>query len=174
MASERFSLTVLPVSVDPARTFNVSLHIAPRLTPSAGKDRLGDFPLFSQWGIAVTTGAKVHLFDQSGQEIACTPLWAAIEPRLWPFVFPPALSVAGPSFDTFQGRKWRTFPAKGVHDAAMAIQFISFLTSPDKPPAPSVYPLTRPIAEIARVSLIPSERENLLTTRARSRSAWTP
>jgi len=120
MASERFSLTVLPVSVDPARAFHVSLHIAPRLAPSAGKDHLGDFPLFSQWGIAVTGGAKIHLFDQSGQEIACTPLWAAIEPRLWPFVFPPALNVAGPSFDTFQGRKWRTFPAKGVHDAAMA------------------------------------------------------
>ena len=88
MASERFSLTVLPVSVDPARVFHVSLHIAPRLAPSAGKDHLGDFPLFSQWGITVTGGAKIHLFDQSGQEIACTPLWAAIEPRLWPFVFP--------------------------------------------------------------------------------------
>jgi hypothetical protein len=160
MASERFSLTVLPVSVDPARAFHVSLHIAPRLTPSAGKNHLGDFPLFSQWGIAITSGTKLHLFDQSGQEIACTPLWAAIEPRLWPFVFPPPLSVAGPSFDTFQGRKWRTFSAKGVHDAAMAVQFISFLTSPDKPPAPSVYPFTRPIAEIARVSPIPSERDS--------------
>ena len=72
MASERFSLTVLPVSVDPARDFHVSLHIAPRLTPSAGKT-LGDFPLFSQWGNAVTGDAKVHLFDQGGQEIACTP-----------------------------------------------------------------------------------------------------
>ena len=42
----------------------------------------------------------------------------------------------------------------------MAVQFISFLTSPDKPPAPSVYPFTRPIAEIARVSPIPSERDS--------------
>ena len=38
MASERFSLTVLPVSVDPARDYHVSLHIAPRLTPTAGKN----------------------------------------------------------------------------------------------------------------------------------------
>ena len=40
MASERFSLTVLPVSVDPARDYHVSLHIAPRLTPTAGKNHL--------------------------------------------------------------------------------------------------------------------------------------
>ena len=159
MASERFSLTVLPVSVDPARHFHVSLHIAPRLTPTAGKNHLGDFPLFSQWGNAVTSNAKVHLFDQDGQEIACTPRLAVIEPRLWPFVFPATLQVGKPSFDTFEGRKWRTFPAKTVHDTAMAVQFISFLSSPDKPPAPSTYPFTRPVFEFARLSMIPSERQ---------------
>ena len=159
MASERFSLTVLPVSVDPARDYHVSLHIAPRLTPTAGKNHLGDFPLFSQWGNAVTSNAKVRLFDQGGQEVACTPRSVAIEPRLWPFVFPATLQVGKPSFDTFEGRKWRTFPAKAVHDAAMAVQFISFLTSPDKPPAPSTYPFTRPVFEFARLSMIPSERQ---------------
>ena len=123
------------------------------------QDHLGDFPLFSQWGNAVTSDAKVHLFDQGGQEIACTPRSAAIEPRLWPFVFPATLQVGKPSFDTFEGRKWRTFPAKAVHDAAMAVQFISFLTSPDKPPAPSTYPFTRPVFEFARLSMIPSERQ---------------
>ena len=41
----------------------------------------------------------------------------------------------------------------------MAVQFISFLTSPDKPPAPSTYPFTRPVFEFARLSMIPSERQ---------------
>src|SRR5258708_15282069 len=72
MASERFSLTVLPVSVDPARAFHVSLHIAPRLTPSPGKIQLGNFPLFSQWGTAIAGAARIRLLDQSGTEIAST------------------------------------------------------------------------------------------------------
>jgi hypothetical protein len=155
MASERFSLTVLPVSVDPARAFHVSLHIAPRLTPSAGKNQLGDFPLFSQWGNAIAGDARIRLFDQSGTEITSRSLLDKIEPRLWPFVFPEALRVGKQSFDTFQGRDWRTFPAKAVHDSAMATQFVSFLSSPDKPPLPSVYPFTRPIAQIAEVSMAP-------------------
>jgi hypothetical protein len=159
MASERFSLTVLPVSVDPVRAFHVSLHIAPRLTPSAGKNRLGKFPLFSQWGNAVIGATQVRLFDQSGTEIASTPLWEKIDPKLWPFVFPEALRVAQQTFDTFQGRQWKTFSAKTVHDAAMATQFVSFLTSPDKPPLPSVYPFTGPIAEYAGVPIKPSRRE---------------
>ena len=155
MASERFSLTVLPVSVDPARSFHVSLHIAPRLTPSAGKNRLGDFPLFSQWGNAITSDARIRLFDQGGTEITSKPLLDKIDPRLWPFVFPETLRVGKQSFDTFKGRDWRTFAAKTVHDAAMATQFVSFLSSADNPPLPSVYPFTRPIAEIAEVSMIP-------------------
>lgn len=159
MASERFSLTVLPVSVDLARAFHVSLHVAPRLTPSAGKTQLGNFPLFSQWAAAVTGGARIRLFDQSGAEIASTARLDAIESRLWPLVFPETLGVAKQSFDTFQNRRWRTFPAKGVHDAAMATQFVSFLTSAAALPPPSTYPFTRPIAEFAHVPMTPSARK---------------
>jgi hypothetical protein len=155
MASERFSLTVLPVSVDPARAFHVSLHIAPRLTPSAGNNRLGDFPLFSQWGAAITGDARIRLFDQSGAEMVSRPRLDKIEPRLWPFVFPATLRVGKQSFDTLQGRDWRTFPAATVHNTAMATQFVSFLSSPDKPPLPSVYFLTPLIARFADVSMRP-------------------
>ncbi|MEA2864106.1 MAG: hypothetical protein QOC84_2062 [Bradyrhizobium sp.] len=157
MASERFSLTVLPVSVDPARGFHVSLHIAPRLTPSAGKTQLGDFPLFSQWGAAIAADARIRLFDQGGTEIVSRPLLDKVEPRLWPFVFPEMLRVGNQSFDTFQSREWLTFPAKTVHDTAMTTQFISFLSSPDKPPLPSLYFLTPEIARFAHVSTRPPD-----------------
>lgn len=133
---ERFSLTVLPVSVDPGRPFHVSLHVGPTLTPANPRARtLAAFPAFADWATLMKT-AEIVLADQAGKTIAATPLRDAIDPKLWPAVFPGTTPVRAPVTDTLDGRRWKTFPAKAVHDAARATTLLSVGQSAVMPPAP--------------------------------------
>jgi hypothetical protein len=140
--TERFLLTALPVSIDPVEHHHVSLHFAPRLTPDGSDGRLGDFALFRDWP-AHLSGARITLLNEAGAPISVTPLLGTVDPSLWADVFPPDTPVRGQRMDALANRRWRTFPAKAVHDSALATQFLAMLSSSTEPPAPSGSFLTR-------------------------------
>jgi hypothetical protein len=141
MTSERLMLTVLPVTIDPARPYHVSLHIAPRLSPSGATARLGEFASFSNWPKALTAVAKLALRDETGHEIAATPLLKPADPALWNAVFPSNTPVGARKHKSFTGRRWRTFAARHVHDVAVLHNFGAMLHSSTETVRPSASPL---------------------------------
>lgn len=132
MHNESFVLTVLPLTTQANARFHVSLHIAPRLTPTGLEEPLGAFACFHEWA----TAAKAMTFDLLSQSglIAATPLRERIDPTLWAKVFPSSTPVRAPVFDSFANRQWQTFPAKTVHDIAALMPLLGTLFFPiDRP-----------------------------------------
>ncbi len=132
MHSESFVLTVLPLTVQTNARFHVSLHIAPRLTPNGAEEPLQSFAHFREWA----TTARAMTFDLLGQAgaIPATALRDRIDPALWAKVFPPSTPVRAPVFDSFKNRRWRSFPAKTVHDIAGLMPLLGTLYFPLDPP----------------------------------------
>ena len=89
--SEYFVALALPVSAHADADLHVNVFISPKLSGAAGAT-LADFPLFQAWGEFARSGLDLTLVDQNGP-MATTLDTSAVEPALWPRVFPGSLSV---------------------------------------------------------------------------------
>jgi len=148
MPTEIFSVCALPHSCAVDDDFHVSLFVSPKLTPDVPFDELHTFSLFPHWGAVVKQDVTVELFDQAGV-IEATPLLGAVKPKVWDSAFPPDTPVNGRPVPNWQGRRWRTFDARTVHDFGKAVHLASMYAGPTAPPAPNEHPLAGPLAEIS-------------------------
>jgi hypothetical protein len=148
MPTEIFSACALPHSCAAAADFHVSLFVSPKLTPDVPLDELQTFSLFPHWGATVKQKVTVELFDQAGA-IEATPLLGQVQPKVWDSAFPPDTPVQGRSVPDWQGRRWRTFDARTVHDFGKAVHLATMYAGPTAPPAPDDHPLAGPLAEIS-------------------------
>ena len=148
--SEYFVALALPVSAHADADLHVNVFISPKLSGAAGAT-LADFPLFQAWGEFARSGLDLTLVDQNGP-MATTLDTSAVEPALWPRVFPGTLSVRINEVPKWQGRDWRTFPAKDAAEIAKAVHLATVVADPTTPVRPSAHPLIRPIWEYVRES----------------------
>jgi hypothetical protein len=148
MPTEIFSVCALPYSCASDADFHVCLFVSPKLTPDVPFDELGTFSLFPHWGALVKQHVTIDLFDEAGP-IEATPLLADVTPKVWDSAFPPETPVNGQPVPQWQGRRWRTFDARTVHDLGKAVHLATMYTSPTAPPAPHDHPLAGPLAEIS-------------------------
>ncbi|WP_294173693.1 hypothetical protein [uncultured Sphingomonas sp.] len=132
---ERFTLTALPLTSAEDRPFHVSLHIAPRVDDPEPGLLLGDCPLFASFTQRLL-GAEIVLLDETRSPISAEPLLSQADSELWPKLFPPDLPVRAPGTDTFENRKWQSFPVREVHDTARTVAVLSMFESPVDPPRP--------------------------------------
>ena len=146
MQSERFLVCALPHSARADSDFHVSLFVAPKLTPSAPQEPLGEFPTFRDWGRHVKRGARVELFDQNGP-IDCEPLLEPVDPPLWRKLFGKATPVLGQQVPRWDDRSWRSFDTRTVATLAKAVHLVTMYSDPTSPPAPRDHPLTRPLLQ---------------------------
>jgi hypothetical protein len=141
MSTELFTVVALPHSVAAGADFHVSLFVSPRLTPDTAEAELQEFEHFPHWA-AVVADAEIELFDQTGP-IATTPILAPLSSAVWDAVFPPDTPVRGPVGPDFDDRRWRTFRAAELHDAAKLLHLTAMFADPTSPPLPSIHPLGR-------------------------------
>lgn len=148
--SEYFVALALPASAHADADLHVNVFISPKLSGAAGAT-LADFPLFRAWGELVRSGLSLTLVDQNGP-MATTLDVSAVEPALWPRLFPGTLAVRANEVPKWQGRDWRTFPAKDAAEIAKAVHLATVVADPTTPVKPSAHPLIRPIWEFVRES----------------------
>lgn len=141
MATERFTVIALPLSVAADAEFHVSLFVAPHLVPDGGNGELGDFSLFPAWPTTLA-GATIELRNQ-GVVFACTPLLDVLQPDAWEAAFPPDTPVKAPTMPDLRNRQWRTFRAAEVQKYGKVLHMASMLASTTSPPKPSKHPLGR-------------------------------
>lgn len=139
MANERFLVTALPYSVDPAARFHVSLYVTPRLDASATDRQLRQFPLFAAWTDALVH-ARLGLADQTGQPFQVTAV-SEIKPGLWADAFPGDTQVRDRTRPPWSGRQWKSFSTRFSEQAAKALHALAVAGSPLDLPAPSQSPL---------------------------------
>lgn len=146
MQSEQFLVCALPHSARADSDVHVSLFVAPKLTPSAPQEPLGEFPTFRDWGKHVKRGARVELYDQNGP-IECEPLLDPVDPPLWRKLFGKATPVLGQEVPRWDDRSWRSFDSRTVATLAKAVHLVTMYADPTSPPAPRNHPLTRPLIQ---------------------------
>jgi hypothetical protein len=147
METELFIVCALPYSARPDSGYNVSLFVAPKLTPSQPGEKLNRFRVFSDWGRLAHKRLQIELFDQSGL-IECEPLLDAIEPGLWKKLFGPQTPVVGSAVPQWQDRHWRTFDTRNVQLLAKLLHLATIYTNPTSPPVPHTHPLAQPLERI--------------------------
>lgn len=143
--NECFVALALPVSANAGADLHVNVFISPKLSGAADVT-LADFPLFQAWAGFARSGLNLTLVDQNGP-MATTMDVSAVDPALWPRVFPGTLPVRANEVPRWQGRDWRTFPAKDAAEIAKAVHLATVVADPTTPVKPSAHPLTRPIWE---------------------------
>ena len=148
MPTEIFSVCALPYSCASGDAFQVSLFVSPKLTPDQPSDELRMFSLFPHWGELVKQHMTVELTDQAGP-IEAAALLAGVKPAVWDAAFPPETPVKGQPVPEWQGRRWRTFDARKVHDLGKAVHLATMYASPTSPPMPADHPLAGPLAELS-------------------------
>lgn len=142
MVTERFTVVALPHSVAEDAAFHVSLFVSPRLTPDGAEGELRDFEHFPHWAKLLGEDAAFELFDQTGT-IGAEAVLGPLAPDVWDALFPPDTPVRGPQEPDFGERRWRTFRAAELQDAAKLLHASAVFTDPTSPPAPSAHPLGR-------------------------------
>ena len=148
MPTEIFSVCALPYSCASGDAFQVSLFVSPKLTPDQPSDELRRVSLFPHWGELVKQHMTVELTDQAGP-IEAAALLAGVKPAVWDAAFPPETPVKGQPVPEWQGRRWRTFDARKVHDLGKAVHLATMYASPTSPPMPADHPLAGPLAELS-------------------------
>ena len=110
--------------------------------------RAAHVSLFPHWGELVKQHMTVELTDQAGP-IEAAALLAGVKPAVWDAAFPPETPVKGQPVPEWQGRQWRTFDARKVHDLGKAVHLATMYASPTSPPMPADHPLAGPLAELS-------------------------
>jgi hypothetical protein len=154
--TEAFVVLALPHSVSADAPFHVSLFVSPKLASTDADPKLRDFGPFRRWARQVTQG-RITLSDQAG-DIPCTARVGAIEPALWPKVFPPSTPVAGQQVPDWSNRPFRSFDTRNVTSLAKAVQATSILASPTAAPTPAAHPLTAPMLRFTERYRVPDPR----------------
>ena len=145
MSTERFLLTALPYSCADDADFHVSLFVSPDLLGDHPGTVLDEFRFFPHWADLMKNGQPViELSDQQGI-IDATPLLDPIDPAAWDAAFPPDTPVESRAMPDWSDRRWRTFDAAGVHDAAKLVHLLTVFSSPTDPPLPDASPLGRTV-----------------------------
>jgi hypothetical protein len=147
MACEYAALCALPYSLAAGESFHVSLFVSPTIETS-GQTVLGDWELFLDWGTLAARRLAIELSDDQGL-IECEPLLAPVDADLWRAMFPIDLPVRPSEVPDWSGRKWRTFPARRVHDIALALHMATIIADPAAPPRPTDHLLSRPLLQLA-------------------------
>ena len=149
MPVEFYILCALPYSVRRDADFHVSVFVSPTIRPD-GEDVLGRSRIFADWAATVRDRARFELYDQGGP-IDCEPLLDAIDPAVWKAAFGPETPVRGPEVPQWQepNRKWRSFSARTVADAAKSLHLATMYADPTTPPAPSRHPLAADVLRLA-------------------------
>ena len=140
MVLERFTVVALPYSRSTAADVHVSLFISPDLTPDGAVGKLSQFKHFRHWALMLRDASTVELFDEHGT-IPAKPLRDPLDPDVWDAVFPPNTPVRGRTPLDWSRRRWRTFRAAELHDAAKILHAAAVFASPTSPPAASRHPL---------------------------------
>ena len=149
MPVEFYILCALPYSVSRRADFHVSVFVSPTIQPD-GEDVLGRSRIFADWAATLRDRARFELYDQGGS-IECEPLLDAIDPAVWQAAFGPETPVRGPEVPKWQepNRKWRSFSARNVADAAKSLHLATMYADPTTPPAPSGHPLAADVLRLA-------------------------
>jgi len=148
MSTEFFLVTALPHSADPGQDFHVSLFITHRLTPDGAEGVVTDFPTVAQWPDALAASTvKLRGQRANGQtvDIPVTPLLGAVEPALWPRVFPAQFPVRPWQTPEHTDVPWRTFPAHRMQQHALLTHAASVFSSPVEAPSVAGNALTAPL-----------------------------
>ena len=140
MVVERLSVVALPYSRAADADFHVSLFISPDLTPDGAVGKLSQFEHFRKWAAVLRDNATIELFDEHSP-IPAKPLRDPLDPELWEAVFPPGTPVRGRTPLDWSKRRWRTFRAAELHDAAKVLHAAAVFASPVSPPPASRHPL---------------------------------
>ncbi len=148
MGREYVVACALPYSVGAGEAFQVSLFLSPTIE-TAGETHLGDWELFPDWGAVAAGRLTIQLSDQQGL-IECAPLLDPVDPDLWRALFPKDLPVRSAEVPDWSKRRWRTFPARRVHDHALQMHMATIMADPASPPRPGEHPLSRSLSAFAR------------------------
>ena len=153
MDEEFFAALALPYSTSEDADHHVSVFISPKLTAADEGSTLDEFRVFPDWATRAKT-ATITLEDQDGV-IECTPLTDPIVPDVWSALFPTSTPVRTNLVPDWQGRHWRSFSAKTVHDIGKLVHLQTMYSSPTTPPAPAQHPLAEAITAFTRESYSP-------------------
>ncbi|MFG3002074.1 hypothetical protein [Streptomyces sp. NPDC048340] len=149
MISEHWISFALPYSAAASSKFHVSLYITPLLDPGHEGAVLSEFAVFPDWAQTIKTALGIELRDQNGP-LVCTPQRDPVDPAAWRGLFTHDTPVRRPAQPDWIGRRWRSFDARYVHDAAKALHLAAMLASPTDPPTPTGHPATADVIRLAR------------------------
>lgn len=148
MATEAFLVTTLPRTADPSRSVHASLFITHRLTPDGATGVVGDFEHVRRWTEQLAE-AEIELRGRVGAgpafTIPSTPWLAALEPSLWPRVFPPDLEVRPWQTPDPAATPWQSFPAHRLQQHALLTHAAAVFSSPVGSPSVRGNALTLPL-----------------------------
>ena len=136
MAIESWLVTALPYSASPAEPYHVSLFVTHRLTPDGAEGVVGDFKTVRDWTahlhhahVSLRGGGPAGDFD-----IPVTPLLDALDPTLWPRVFPKKLAVRPWRVPDQTAAPWQSFPAHRMQAYGLLTHALSIFSSPVEAP----------------------------------------
>jgi hypothetical protein len=150
MATEAFLVTALPYSAAPDESFHVSLFVTHRLTPDGAVGALGEFPAVRDW-TAHLQDAQITLRGGAAGgaefDIPVMPRLDALDPTLWPRVFPAELPVRPWQVPNHTDVPWRSFPAHRMQQHALLVHGASIFSSPVNSPSVKGNALTQPLLQ---------------------------
>lgn len=136
MAIESWLVTALPYSASAAEPYHVSLFVTHRLTPDGAEGVVGDFKTVRDWTahlhhahVSLRGGGPAGDFD-----IPVTPLLDALDPTLWPRVFPKKLVVRPWRVPDQTAAPWQSFPAHRMQAHGLLTHALSIFSSPVEAP----------------------------------------
>ena len=123
-------------------TLRLSVLVSPRLDPEGPTTSLDAFDLgigdnFTAW---IQSAAMAFAFGSPGSEITLPATLVnagegALNPTLWPLVFPPSTPVRGYVYDSLTSRRLRSFPVREVQGYLAELYGTLAKTSPGTFPA---------------------------------------
>ena len=156
MATESYLVTALPYSASSGEKFHVSLFVTHRITPDGAEGVVNEFALARDWTARL---ARARCILRGGDvaggvfDIPCTPLLDALDPALWPRVFPGSLPVRPWRVPDRTTAPWKTFPAHRMQQHALLVHAASLYSSPVAPPTVAGNALADPLLESLGLSV---------------------
>jgi len=109
MASQLVLWTAIPNGIAPDGNLRVSVHVAPRLTPSNSPGSLAEFPDWVNWpGTAISWQVKI-----GGTNYPATVVSTSSSP-LWQLLFPASTFVRPSDYQSLTGHKLYSYPTSFV------------------------------------------------------------